>query len=117
MRKSDPHGLRKDAARMFVSLLEKIDRVGIVEFDREGRLLSRPVAAGEGKPREELFRTIGSIASAGLYTHIHDGIRKGFEALANSSAADKILILLSDGRLLRQISRNRRVLHCCTYCG
>ena len=99
MKNTDPGNLRKAAAKMFISLLGKEDKVGIVEFDREGRLLSRLIAAEEGKTRKDLFRAIGSITSAGLFTHIHDGIRKGFDLLATSSAADKVLILLSDGKM------------------
>ncbi|MBI5641735.1 MAG: VWA domain-containing protein [Nitrospirae bacterium] len=99
MKKTDPAGLRKPAARLFVSLMNETDRVGIVGFSDSGQNLCEALRADSRENRTKIFRAIESINSRGPYTNIHDGIKKGFEMLSLSDRKEKMIILMSDGKM------------------
>ena len=98
MKHTDPKNYRKDAAKLFVSLLGADDRVGIMSFGDNARLLS-PLARNSPKNRKKLFRAIDRISSREFSTNITDAVRKGFQQLTVSHNTNKIMILMSDGRL------------------
>lgn len=96
MKKTDPTEIRKLASQVVVSLLSPEDRVAVVEFDEEGRLLSDWRSAGE---RAVVFNAIDRVGNRGYFTDF----RAGFEATQNlfvkaPENARKIVLLLSDGK-------------------
>ncbi|MBZ0155743.1 MAG: VWA domain-containing protein [Alphaproteobacteria bacterium] len=98
MKKSDPHNYRKDAARLFISLLDNEDRIGIVSFGDTAKTLI-PLAQNTKENRGKLFSAVNAVSSKEFSTHIHDAVKKGYEELASSGRKNRILILLSDGKL------------------
>lgn len=99
MKQSDPKNMRRDAARLFISLLRKEDRAGVVEFAEGSRTLAELAAAGNGRGRDALLKAAYSVGSTGAYTNIHEGLRRGFAALGEKSANERIIILMSDGKI------------------
>ncbi|MFZ5996602.1 MAG: vWA domain-containing protein [Nitrospirota bacterium] len=98
MRKTDPNSYRKDAARLFISLLGKDDRIGIISFGDDAKVLS-PLVKNSTENRNKLFGAINKISSKESSTNIQEGVRKGFAELRHSQRKNKSLILMSDGRL------------------
>lgn len=98
MRKNDPHNYRKDAARLFISLLGEEDRVGIVSFGDTAKTLIT-LSQNTKENRGRLFSAVNAISSREFSTHIHDAVKKGYEELSSSKRKNRILLLLSDGKL------------------
>lgn len=98
MKKTDPQSYRKPAARLFISLLGKSDRIGIIGFGDSAKVLA-PLTENTKKNREGLFVAINKITSKEFSTNITDAVKKGFEELKSSDRKNKILILMSDGKL------------------
>ena len=48
MKKTDPHNLRVEAARLFIHLLDDDDRLALVTFDTTTRVLANLTGIGEG---------------------------------------------------------------------
>ena len=98
MKQTDPHNYRKDAAKLFISLLGDHDRVGIMSFGDAATLLMPPLTISR-KNRLKLFHAVDQIASRELTTNITDALQKGFEQLRSSVKKNRILLLMSDGKL------------------
>ncbi|MCL4492111.1 MAG: VWA domain-containing protein [Nitrospirae bacterium] len=98
MRKTDPRDYRKAAARLFISLMGTDDRVGVVSFGDTAKTLIPPTQ-NTVKNRQRLFDAVNKISSKEFSTHIQDGVKKGYEEIKASTAAGKVLILMSDGKL------------------
>ncbi len=98
MKKTDPESYRKPAARLFISLLGKDDRIGIIGFGDSAKVLA-PLTENTKKSRESLFGAINKITSKEFSTNITDAVKKGFDELKASGRKNRILILMSDGKL------------------
>lgn len=98
MKKTDPQSYRKPAARLFISLLGESDRIGIIGFGDSARVLM-PLTDNSKKNQERLFSDINKISSKEFSTNITDAVKKGFEELKSSDRKNRILILMSDGKL------------------
>jgi hypothetical protein len=98
MRKSDPQQYRKPAARLFISLLGEGDRVAVFSF---GDSVKRLIALTENnkKNRQRLFQAVDKISSNEFSTHIHEAVKEGFAEVHPSPRKNRILILMSDGKL------------------
>ena len=98
MKKTDPKDYRKEAARLFVSLLGSEDSVAVVSFGDSARQLI-PLTPNDQKNRPLLFGAIKKITSKELSTDITGALKKGTEALESSKKKIRVLILMSDGKL------------------
>jgi Mg-chelatase subunit ChlD len=98
MKKTDPQNYRKPAARLFISLLGEYDRIGIIGFGDSAKVLAH-LTENTKKNREGLFGAINKITSKEFSTNITDAVKKGFEELKASNRKNRILILMSDGKL------------------
>lgn len=98
MKKTDPKSYRKPAARLFISLLGEDDRIGIISFGDSAKVLA-PLTENTKKNRERLFGAINKITSKEFSTNITDAVKKGFDELKSSDRKNRILILMSDGKL------------------
>jgi Mg-chelatase subunit ChlD len=98
MKKTDPRSYRKPAARLFISLLGEYDRVGIIGFGESAKVLAT-LTENTKKNREGLFGVINKITSKEFSTNITDAVKKGYDELKSSSRKNRILILMSDGKL------------------
>ncbi len=86
--------LAKDAAYLAATQLSNTDQVGVVTFDTQAQW-QVPLAA-MGNPAN-LVSPIGRIAPGGG-TNIYSGFAPAVEALKNAKAANKHIILLTDGQ-------------------
>ncbi|RMG44734.1 MAG: VWA domain-containing protein [Candidatus Dadabacteria bacterium] len=100
MRITDPGRLRDEGAKLFIQFLKFGDRVGIVEFDREGRVI-RPLTEFRQDILDSLGYDIGRVGNSGLYTDIYAGLQTARKVLEESPRKDanKIIVLLSDGKM------------------
>jgi hypothetical protein len=101
MQKTDPLSLRVPAAKLFISLLEKGDRAGIVSFSDKGYPLSDPVPVDSQENKDKLFSAADRISSDGLYTNLYEAFNSGYVSLSLDKERDreKIMILMSDGMM------------------
>ena len=98
MKRTDPKNYRKDAAKLFVSLLSKDDRIGIMSFGDNATLLRRLTQNTETS-RKDLFTAVNKITSKEYSTNITAAVKKGFDELKTSRNKHRMLVLMSDGKL------------------
>lgn len=98
MKKTDPKDYRKEAAKLFVSLISERDSVSIVSFGDAAQELA-PLTPGGKADRGGLFRAVGRITSREMTTNIPEAVKLGFEILKKSQRQNRIMLLMSDGRI------------------
>jgi Mg-chelatase subunit ChlD len=98
MKKTDPRDYRKEAARLFISLLGSDDRVGVLSFGDSAQVLS-PLTANNQENRAGLFAAVKKISSRELSTDITSALKKGVAELEQSKRKNRAIILMSDGKL------------------
>ncbi len=86
--------LAKDAAYLAVTQLSNTDQVGVVVFDTQGQW---QVPLGPLGNPANLVSPIGRIAPGGG-TNIYSGFLPAVEGLKNAKAANKHIILMTDGQ-------------------
>jgi uncharacterized membrane protein len=86
--------LAKDAAYLAATQLSNTDQVGVVVFDTQAQW---QVPLGPMGNPSNLVSPIGRIAPGGG-TNIYSGLAPAIEALKNSTAKNKHIILLTDGQ-------------------
>jgi hypothetical protein len=98
MKKTDPQDLRKPATELMVSLLGIKDRIGLIRFgDRAETLIPLTENKKENSP---LFsKAIQEISSKDLTTDLYNAVLKGYEGIKDSPKKNKILVLMSDGKM------------------
>lgn len=100
MLQTDPKRLRDEGAKLFLQFLRPDDRVAIMQFDREAKLI-RPFSPFS---REEISAIAGDIArvsTQGVYTDLLAGVQAAGELLKKDRrpGAGGIIVLLSDGKM------------------
>ncbi|MBF0329204.1 MAG: VWA domain-containing protein [Nitrospirae bacterium] len=98
MKKTDPHDYRKTAAKLFISLLGKDERIGVISFGDVAKTLI-PLTANTSQNQNSLFKAVEKISSKEFSTQMHDAVKLGFEDLKSSTRKNRILVLMSDGKL------------------
>jgi len=98
MNVADPDGYYKAAAKLFISLLETDDRVGVVVFGNKATLLS-PLTQNTEQNRPALFNAVERISPREQSANMYEALLKGIDELGASSRRNRILIMLSGGRL------------------
>ena len=98
MRTSDPSRLAAAAALLYVRLAKKHDRVGLVVFDDDAKVVE-PIR--RGKPRRSRFkRKLARLRRDGATTHIGRALEVGLGALGPPRKGVKdVVVLLTDGRV------------------
>lgn len=100
MRKNDPKELRKPAAKLFISLLDKADHVAIVNFSAAAEVLVPLSPAKDNAGQARLFDALGKIRSDGAHTNIKAAMDRALEVISAGPAASKsIVVLMSDGQM------------------
>ena len=100
MKKSDPHSLRKPAAKLFISLLNEEDRVSIMSFSDNGYPITYLNTLNNDKNIQLTLDATDKVSTKGVYTNIHAAIERAYKILSESkSDRDPIIILLSDGKM------------------
>ncbi|MEE9343938.1 MAG: vWA domain-containing protein [Gammaproteobacteria bacterium] len=100
MAKNDPLKLRVPAGKMFMSLLGKDDRVGLISFSDNGYPVLR-LTTPTARTNKKILASVDKISSRGVYTNLHDAIAKGIAMHGKQEKPDreKILVLMSDGKM------------------
>ncbi|KSV60058.1 hypothetical protein ASU35_17515 [Acetivibrio ethanolgignens] len=91
MSSNDPSGIRKDAAKLFVSKLREKDEAAVVDFDSSAILLSELTS-----DKNVLNNAIDKVDSSGG-TNIGAGISLSLNQISNEQNSAKYIILLTDG--------------------
>jgi len=98
MTSTDPTNLRKEAAKLFIDLVDDEDKIAIVDFDENVRVWQSLIGIAGNKAA--LKTAVDRIDSSGS-TNIGGGLRYGYNEL-NGAQADtthnKAAILLTDGQ-------------------
>ncbi|HYA88044.1 MAG TPA: vWA domain-containing protein [Nitrospirota bacterium] len=98
MKQSDPGDYRKNAAKLFISLLDKNDRIGVIGFGKSTTLL-KPLTQNTRQNRQAFFDAVDKITSKELFTNITEAVLQGLKELEISHRRNRIMILMSDGRI------------------
>jgi Mg-chelatase subunit ChlD len=98
MKRTDPNDYRKSAAKLFVSLLGQDDRISIISFGDSANVLI-PLTQNTAGNRKRLFSAIDRVTSREFSTNITEAVKRGFETLKESERKNRIIILMSDGKL------------------
>lgn len=99
MKKNDPKRMRVEAARMFVTLLDEQDQVAIVSFSGKASSKEGLVSLKSYHNEQALLKSIETVSANGSYTNIHEALRKGYQLLKRSKRKEKIIVLMSDGKM------------------
>jgi len=101
MKQTDPKQLRKPAAKLFISLLDKDDRLSVVSFSSQAWPITYLTKLETDKQLKQALRATDKISHKGMYTNIHSAIKKGIEFLKESDQINRepIIILMSDGQM------------------
>lgn len=113
MKKTDPLKLRVPAAKLFISLLDKNDRAGVVSFSDMGYPVIYLTPVDSQSNRERLLKATEKISSKGLYTNLYDALNIGLDLLSRDKPAKRVqtIILMSDGKMdLGDPNEDRRLL-------
>ena len=98
MKRTDPANYRKEASKLFISLLGQNDRVGVISFGDTATLLS-PLMQNTEQNRTSLFSAVDRISSTEYSTNIYDAVQKGYQGLIESDRQGRFLLMMSDGEL------------------
>ncbi len=95
MRTTDPEEIRKLASQAVITLMSPDDKVAVVEFDSDAKILSSWKSASE---RNDIFRAIREVGKNGSHTDFSAGLDKAKELILEApDDAHKVVLLLSDG--------------------
>lgn len=100
MKETDPRRLRVPAAKMFISLLDAKDRVGLISFSDNGYPIVHLTPADK-QHQAQLFAGVDKVSSKGAYTNLHAALTTGHAMLARDSDSQRrrMLVLMSDGKM------------------
>ncbi len=100
MLKTDPARLRSEGAKLFTQFLRAGDRLGIIEFSNDSKII-RPLAEYEPGQQAAVSSLINGVSNNGEYTDLLAGVRAARDVLAKEqrSDAESVIILLSDGKM------------------
>lgn len=98
MQQIDRLALVQQTLRMLIEKLRNDDKVGIVVYGSEARVLVEPIGINEQNGRERLLQAINSLGDEGS-TNAEAGLRLGYQQASTAFRANTInrVILCSDG--------------------
>jgi uncharacterized protein (TIGR03503 family) len=99
MLKTDPKGLRYEGAKILFSFLTESDRLGIVQFAGDAKVVQELEYFSPSKIEESVSR-IKAIPNEGVFTDIAQGVKVASELLDKAPRTDtqRLIVLLSDGK-------------------
>ena len=100
MKHTDPLNLRLPAAKLFIALLGKADRAGVISFADQGYPLAALLPAHDEAARQKLLQAVDKVASNGQFTNLHDALLKARAMLGEQQDnRPRYVILMSDGQM------------------
>jgi Mg-chelatase subunit ChlD len=98
MKRTDPKNYRKGAAKLLISLLGEDDNISVMSFGDSAVRLA-PLMLNKKQNRTQFFSAVDRITSREYSTNITDAVQKGFDELKSSKRQERIIIMMSDGKL------------------
>jgi Mg-chelatase subunit ChlD len=98
MKKTDPMNYRKPAAQLFSSLIDPKDRLAVVSFGDKSTVLL-PFTPNTPDNRAKINTAINKVSSKEFSTNITDAVKTAYELLKSSTNKNRIIIMMSDGKL------------------
>ncbi|MBI5039936.1 MAG: VWA domain-containing protein, partial [Gammaproteobacteria bacterium] len=100
MKETDPRRLRIPAAKMFISLLDAKDRVGLISFSDNGYPVLHLTPADK-QHQAQLFAGVEKVSSKGAYTNLQAALATGHDMLKREGDSQhrRMLVLMSDGKM------------------
>lgn len=100
MQKTDPEKLREQAAKLFFRLLSEGDRLAIISFDKDAKVVL-PLTGINLETITTFDRAISAIQYEGGFTDIQAPIAAAYKLLSEQGRKDvfKSVLLLSDGKM------------------
>ena len=97
---TDPERLRVEGAKLFIQLLKAGDRLAIIEFARDAKVIL-PLTEFDPNKVEELTKQISKLDSSGQYTDLFSGVKAAQELLKKDArkGSSQLIILMSDGKM------------------
>ncbi|MGC2062071.1 MAG: VWA domain-containing protein [Thermodesulfovibrionales bacterium] len=99
MKKTDPKSYRKPAAKMFLSLMGEQDRISIVSFSDSAEVLADLTGTDRKDGLQRLSRAVDLVHSRGAHTNLHAAVEKAYDLLKQSSRKQRLIILMTDGKM------------------
>lgn len=100
MKQTDPLSLRLPAAKLFIELLGKTDRAGVISFSDRGYPLATLMPAHDEAARQKLLQAVDKVESNGQFTNLYDALLKARDMLgAQQGDRPRYVILMSDGQM------------------
>jgi Mg-chelatase subunit ChlD len=100
MLKTDPRDLRYEGAKLLSSFLSDGDRLGVVRFAADAKVV-RELEPVTPSTTGQLMERIRSIPAEGVFTDITEGVKVSAAMLEKAAlpGAQRVVILLSDGKV------------------
>lgn len=97
---TDPKRLRNEGAKLFVQFLKPGDRLGIIAFGDDAKVI-RELSDFDSSQDAKVTQDIERIENTGQYTDIAAGVRAAEEMLQKNvrEGATRAIILMSDGKM------------------
>ncbi|MDY6861738.1 MAG: VWA domain-containing protein, partial [Thermodesulfobacteriota bacterium] len=101
MKKNDPEGLTKDAAKIIVDKVDMNDRMALVSFGTKSTLLSGLIQISNENIKKWFKSMIENLPQKDMYTNITSAIERSLYELKHNGRKDALqsIILLTDGKL------------------
>ncbi len=101
MKKTDPERRRVAAAKLFIALLGKDDRVGVISFSDAGYPVIGLTPARAKAEQEKLFKAVDKVSSKGAYTNLYAALQAAQTMLVHEGSAGRAqyILLMSDGQM------------------
>jgi hypothetical protein len=100
MLQTDPKRLRDEGAKLFLQFLRPDDRIAIMQFDRDAKLL-RPFSEFKREDIPSIAADVAKVSTQGVYTDLLAGVQAAGELLKKEKRPDAggIILLISDGKM------------------
>jgi Mg-chelatase subunit ChlD len=100
MLRTDPRDLRYEGAKLLSSFLSDGDRLGVVRFAADAKVV-RELEPVTPSTTSQLMERIRSVPAEGVFTDITEGVKVSAAMLEKAAlpGAQRVVILLSDGKV------------------
>lgn len=100
MRLTDPARLRDQGVKLLIQLLQPSDRLAIVEFAEDAKVL-RPLSDYDPAQLENISQLISGMDSSGIYTDLLTAVKRSQDLFDRQGRpeARHVVVLLSDGKM------------------
>jgi hypothetical protein len=100
MRITDPTRLREQGAKLFMQFLKTGDRIAIIQFAQEAKIIS-PLEDFSPFKMLDFERAVSTVGDSGVYTDLLTAVTQAATVLLEQGRpeAKKLIVLLSDGKM------------------